>query len=320
MAAEAGDAGARTSSSTEACGVPATPVLRLRLPAGQRLSSVIWKDGLNRTIHVESSASLAAAADAAAAAGSDSWTTAAVALPAQHPIEESSGELAPSCSGSAACQQAQRQYWALVLAPDGRHSSVVVQLAPGNLIAHQISLRYKHYEPNQLTHEQGSLLLPHPGAASLSGVALFDSPGTPLQLARAGSAVVSGSSLPDTRCSRQWSLSTMLRVNQDTLQAAGEAQVGGFRGGGQRCAGSAAHYAVYSFHPECLISASHSLPRRTAGCCCLWMAASPLSAWAPPSCRPQPLLPLPCGWGGARPAAAWRCPAPSAGSKASTWC
>ena len=211
----------------EPCGVPAAPTLQLRLPAGQRLASVIWKDGLNRTIHVESGADLAAAADAAAAAGADSWTTAAVALPAQLPIEESSGELAPTCSGSPACPLAQRRYTALVLAADGRHSSVAVELAPANLIAHQVSLRYKHYEPQRLTYEQGSLLLPYPGASSFSGVALFDSSGTPLQLARSGSAVVSGSSLPDTLCSRQWSLTAMLRVGDKALQAAGQAQVGG---------------------------------------------------------------------------------------------
>lgn len=227
MAAEAGEP-IVVRCFGEPCGVPAAPVLQLRLPVGQRLASVIWKDGLNRTIHAEAGAELAAAADAAAAAGADSWTTAAVALPSQYPLEESSGELAPSCSGSPSCQQAQRRYMALVLAPDGRHSSVAVELAPANLIAHQVSLRYKHYEPHQLTYEQGSLLLPHPGASSFSGVALFDSTGsgTPLQLARSSSAMVSGSSLPDTHCSQQWSLSIMLRIGDQALAAASQAQVG----------------------------------------------------------------------------------------------
>lgn len=247
MAAEAGD-GSGTSGST--CGVPAAPVLRLRLPAGQRLSSVIWKDGLNRTVHVESGDSLAAAADAAAAAGADSWTTAAVALPAQYPIRESSGELAAGCLGPTVCQLAQRQYRALLLAPDGRHSSVAVQLAPANLVAQQIGLRYKHCEPNRLTEEQGSLLLPHPGASSLAGATLFDGSSTQLQLARASSAVVSGGSLPDTRCSRQWSLSAMLRIGDKALQAASQAQVslGGVGGRGLELP---AAVTVYGYQHGC---------------------------------------------------------------------
>ena len=277
-------AGGGTTDAASACGVPAAPALRLRLPAGQQLSSVIWKDSLNRTVHVESGASLAAAAEAAAAAGADSWSTAAVALPALHPLEETSGDPAPGCSGSPACQQAQRRYTALVLAPDGRHSSVAVALAPATLLAQPLSLQYKHYERQQLTHEQDSLLLPNPGAGSLLGTTLFDGGSAALQLARAGSAVVSGSSLPDTRCSRQWSLSLLLRLSGDALRAAGQAQVGTGAG--------AAH------------SASTGLWHRGLPCRCAARSAPSalltclLGLLSPPSGRPDAVvhrrrLPLP---------------------------
>lgn len=232
--------------AADSCGVPAAPTLRLRLPVGQQLSSVIFKDGLNRTVHQESSASLAAASSAAAASGASHWTTAAVALPALHPFTEASSDQAPGCSsGDAACQAAQRWWSALLLAPDGRHSRADISAAPATLAGQQLSVRYKHYEQQRLTYREDSLTVPlswpsmessgAAGAGVPAGVALYDSgrDGQPLPLAHSTAAVVAGGSLPSSACSRQWSLSLQLSLSAAAATAAAQSKVGAagcFRG------------------------------------------------------------------------------------------
>lgn len=217
-----------------ACGVPAAPTLRLRLPAGQRLASVIWKDSLNRTVHVEDAASLAAAATAGA--GAATWTTAGVALPPLYPLSESSADGAPGCSArDGACQLAARTYTALLLAPDGRYSRAEVRAAAPSLAGQQLSVRHKHYELHQLTYEQHSLTLPlgwraaSEGNSAPAGVTLFDAAATraqPLLLAHCSAAVVAGSSLPSSTCSKQWTLALQLGVSGAALAAAAR-QAGG---------------------------------------------------------------------------------------------
>lgn len=143
----AADGGASGGAS-----VAAGPTLRLRLPPGQQLSSVIWKDGMNRTVLVQSGAELAAAA--ASSAGNDSWATGAVTLPPLLPLAASSAAPPLSCSGSGgACQP---RYSVVLLAPDGRHARADITPLGGQ----QLSMRHKYYEASQLTYSQASLTMP----------------------------------------------------------------------------------------------------------------------------------------------------------------
>ncbi|KAL4449525.1 hypothetical protein ABPG77_007169 [Micractinium sp. CCAP 211/92] len=234
----AGDGAAAAAS----CGVPAAPTLRLRLPAGQQLSSVVWRDALNRTVAVQSGASLAAAAAAAGAASSAAtWTTPAVTLPALYPFAESSHDPAAGCdAGLASCQLAQRRYSVRLLAPDGRHSVAAISAAPPTLAGTQLSIQVKHYEPQQLTQERRSLSLPlgwpsadsaaaasAPGVTFPAGVVLYNaSGGAELALKDSQDAVVTGSSLPASGCSQQWTLSLQLSLTSTALAAAAAQQQG----------------------------------------------------------------------------------------------
>ncbi|KAL4443898.1 hypothetical protein ABPG75_011635 [Micractinium tetrahymenae] len=235
---EAGDAGCG------GCGVPATPTLRLRLPAGQQLSSVVWRDALNRTVAVQSGASLAAAASTAGADSSATmWTTPALTLPPLHPFAESASDPAASCDASCtACQQAQQRYSVRLLAPDGRHSLAAVLAAPPTLAGQHLSITVKHYEPQRLTLEQRSLTLPlgWPAAGSTAtaagpgeadaypgGVVIYDaSGGAELVLKDSWDAVVPGSSLPASACSQQWTVSLQLSLTGAVLTAAAAQQQG----------------------------------------------------------------------------------------------
>ena len=225
------------------CGVPAAPALRLRLPAGQRLASVVWLDSLNRTVAVQSGAELAAAASDTAP-----WTTPAVALPPLYPFAESSSDPSAGCSPDAAtCQAQQRSYTVLLLAPDGRHARATITAAPVTLDGQQLEVSYKFYERRQLSYSRASLAVPlawpaplptgAPAGSSSSsssssipaGVVIYDAAaaadGRPLQLRDSAAAVVPGGSLRGSECSRQWSLSMEVDVEGAELAAAAREQV-----------------------------------------------------------------------------------------------
>ena len=131
LASEGRDSGA-------ACGQPLR--LRLQLPAEQQLSSVIWKDGLNRTLHVQTGASLAGGASLAAGG----WATADVELPAA------------SVSGGG-------HYSVLVLAPDGRHTRADFSLESATNSG-QLAVRFKYYSSRQLSYARQTLALSWPQA------------------------------------------------------------------------------------------------------------------------------------------------------------
>lgn len=262
----AGD-GSAPAPAAGACGVPAAPTLRLRLPAGQQLSSVIWRDSLNRTVHVQSGASLAAVAST-----DGPWTTAAVALPPLYPFTESSTDPAVACTAPA-CQQLQRRYSVLVLAADGRHSRADLALSPGSLGGQRLAITYKHYERHSLSFEQGSLHIPlgWPAAAggnasatgSPAGVAIFaGSRSAPLQLGKSSAAVVRGGSLPDSSCSQQWSLSLQLSVRDDAIAAAAK------QAGGRMLLSVDGDYPALSLGPS-------QLPAAAAGEAALWLHWGP---------------------------------------------
>ena len=201
-----GDSGSGSGSALsgagihEGCAVAATPTLRLRLPAGQQLSSVIWRDGLNRTIHVDSAASLAAAMSSEA-----DWTTAAVTLPLPEPLQESSADPAAACS-AAACDQLQRSVSVALVAADGRHSRADITLAPATLAGQEMAVRVKYYERTRLTYKHTTSRLPlawpaggggSANASAIVGVALYDgSRSQPLQLSRSGGAAIVGTACP----------------------------------------------------------------------------------------------------------------------------
>ena len=219
------------------CGVPLSPpAVHLRLPAREALSSVIWRDSQNRTLLVQTSAELSLAA----AAGSG-WVTAAVALPPQYPPQQSSACAAPSPSPSPSpsCQQAQRRYSVLLLAPDGRHSRADLVYSPASISTGApgtLHVRYKHYEASQLSFASETLALPFAwpaagGAAGPGGVTLFDASaaaGQPLQLRQAGQAVFAGADLlaSSTQCSQQYSLAMLLTISGSALRDAAQSPGG----------------------------------------------------------------------------------------------
>lgn len=352
----AGDGAAAAAS----CGVPAAPTLRLRLPAGQQLSSVVWRDALNRTVAVQSGATLTAAAAAAGAASSAAtWTTPAVPLPALYPFAESSHDPAAGCdAGLASCQLAQRRYSVRLLAPDGRHSVAAISAAPLTLAGAQLSIQVKHYEPHQLTQEQRSLSLPlgWPSADSATaasvpedtfpaGIVIYDaSGGAELALKDSQDAVVTGSSLPASGCSQQWTLSLQLSLTGTALAAAA-AQTQASDVGKRHQPGSlqiaAAHCCetdVAALDPACSSCAPTKLrcnmsvslkfsvpPDCRVKCCCLWTGACHPSAWALLCCQAAKLRQHSGSAGEGPRRAVWSChtrwPASRGARQApSAWC
>jgi hypothetical protein len=128
------------------------PVLRLRLPLDQQLSSVIWTDAANRTVAVQTAEELAAAK--ALAAGNSTWATPAVALPTLTPLVPWQG--APALPAGL-------RYSVLLLAPDGSHSRAdIAPVASSNKQQSaagqgQYTVQYKHYAADSLAYSQSSL-------------------------------------------------------------------------------------------------------------------------------------------------------------------
>jgi hypothetical protein len=138
-----GGSGTLTSGgpdSAAACGQPLR--LKLQVPAGQQLSSVIWKDALNRTLHVQTGSSLAGGANLAGAG----WATAEVELPATSEGVSGGGH-----------------YSVLVLAPDGRHARADISLESATNSG-QLAVRFKYYSSRQLSYDQQALVLSWPQA------------------------------------------------------------------------------------------------------------------------------------------------------------
>lgn len=249
-------------AGVDSCGVPAAPTLHLRLPAGQQLSSIVWRDALNHTVSVQSGASLAAAASSVdASTPAATWTTAAVTLPALYPFAESSNDPSASCdAGRTTCQLAQRRYSVRLLAPDGRHSMAVITAPPPTLAGQQLSISVKHYEPQQLSQEQRSLTLPlgwpsagttaedaGSGGGPPAGVVIYDaSGGAELALKDSRDAVVQGSSLPASACSQQWTLSMQLSLSGAALAAAAaQGQASDLRKAGRVARGATRWHALH---------------------------------------------------------------------------
>lgn len=209
------------ATDSASCGASSSSALalRLRLPANQRLSSVIWKDCLNRTVHVQTAIDFEAARSAAASSGATHYTTAAVALPHLYPFAESSADPAVGCTG-AACEQLQRRYSVLLLSPDGRHSRADVTVAPSKLNGQRVLVRLLHYEQHQLTFEDQDFTLPASAASTAAGVTLYDAavPGQALPLGRSG-LVAPAASLPSSACG-QWSLTLQLNISPAALSVA----------------------------------------------------------------------------------------------------
>ncbi|KAL4855201.1 Calponin y domain-containing protein [Chlorella vulgaris] len=180
------------STGLPSCGASLAPSLLLRLPAGQLLTSVIWKDNLNRTLLVQTGDNLVAAFSS-----TDSWTTPAITLPALRPLAASSGDGALGCESSGACPL---QYSVLVLAPDGRFARATVAPTGSTQLGQQFSVQVKHYEKLQLSWSASSFSIPcaspaQQAAAVAAGSSAGGKKGGGFSVALLGGAVGGGAVL-----------------------------------------------------------------------------------------------------------------------------
>ncbi|WIA29149.1 hypothetical protein OEZ86_011660 [Tetradesmus obliquus] len=177
------------------CGFPVTPSLQLVLPDGVEVITIVWRDNLNRTVALD---------------------TTAVQLPPLAPLMEASVANTEQCNSG--CDWS---YHVKILAADGAQTQIDMSFSSASLSALQMTATYSYYLKRSILqarelHSIPVVRQPPQRTTSSQGQQLLSQPATLDALAQ---QVFGANVIPDSTCSKQWSLSLNLDVPASALEA-----------------------------------------------------------------------------------------------------